>query len=109
MAQCNYCGLDMLEADGCVDDPIIIETQTYEPIRHGAELRFPGRWTPTRRCHDCNALPGQVHHHGCDMEECPACGDQSISCDCRWAGEESEDAFRWYDGAEARTRSEEHA
>lgn len=34
-------------------------------------------------CHDCGAWEGQIHHWGCDMEECPKCGRQLISCDCQ--------------------------
>ena len=97
MAQCDYCGLEMTVADGCTDDPIVIEGQPHPPIRFGDEWRFPRRRNSIPRCHDCHVLPGQVHHHGCDVEECPACGAQSISCGCVWAGEETEDAFRWYD------------
>lgn len=33
-------------------------------------------------CHDCNVAPGQFHHLGCDMERCPICGEQLISCGC---------------------------
>lgn len=92
MARCNYCGLDMSDADGCTDDPIVIDGRAYQPVRYGEERT---RWDPSRRCHDCHSLPGQVHHHGCDVEECPACGDQSISCGCLWAGEDPEDDLGW--------------
>ncbi len=34
------------------------------------------------RCHDCRAQTGQLHHPGCDEEECPRCHGQSISCGC---------------------------
>ena len=33
-------------------------------------------------CHDCGAVEGQYHHFGCDMERCPFCGRQLISCHC---------------------------
>ena len=33
-------------------------------------------------CHDCGIKLGEFHHDNCDMEECPVCGGQLISCDC---------------------------
>ena len=33
-------------------------------------------------CHDCGAEEGQSHEFGCDMERCPFCGSQLISCGC---------------------------
>lgn len=35
-------------------------------------------------CHDCGAIEGQYHLLGCDMERCPFCGGQLISCYCRY-------------------------
>lgn len=34
------------------------------------------------KCHDCNVNIGKQHLPGCDMEECPFCHQQLISCDC---------------------------
>jgi hypothetical protein len=34
------------------------------------------------RCHDCGVQPGGNHHPGCDMETCPTCFGQRISCEC---------------------------
>ncbi len=34
------------------------------------------------KCHDCGAQEGEYHSLGCDMERCPFCGRQLISCDC---------------------------
>lgn len=33
-------------------------------------------------CHDCNALPGEQHEEGCDVEMCSVCGTQRMCCDC---------------------------
>lgn len=71
----------MLLVDGCVSEVIHIEEIEYASIRYGE-----GTWAkdldPTRRCHDCNAAWGNFHHPGCDMEECPKCHGQLISCGC---------------------------
>jgi hypothetical protein len=31
-------------------------------------------------CHDCGAKEGELHELGCDMERCPVCNIQAISC-----------------------------
>lgn len=33
-------------------------------------------------CGDCSAKAGQYHALGCDLEECPKCYHQMISCGC---------------------------
>jgi hypothetical protein len=33
-------------------------------------------------CHDCGVKEGQLHHRGCDMERCPVCHEQLITCEC---------------------------
>jgi len=37
---------------------------------------------PEHVCHDCGTKEGRLHIPGCDMERCPRCGGQLISCDC---------------------------
>jgi hypothetical protein len=32
-------------------------------------------------CYDCGAAPGQLHELGCDVECCPYCGRQLLTCD----------------------------
>jgi len=31
-------------------------------------------------CHGCGARVGELHQLGCDMERCPICGGQLITC-----------------------------
>lgn len=93
MAVCRYCGLEMTAGDGaavrgCSPDPVAIEGTSYQPVRCGSERG----WRLARgRCGDCGAWRGEVHHHGCDVELCPRCGGQLITCGCLWADEEDLD------------------
>ena len=46
---------------------------------------FKHRKTPDPHvCHDCGAKEGEIHDYGCDMETCPFCGGQLLSCECRY-------------------------
>lgn len=58
------------------------EVVTRVPYRVGDE-RTGDVKRPDQCCHDCNAADGHMHHPGCDMERCPICGRQLISCGCR--------------------------
>jgi len=48
------------------------------------------------RCHDCHVKEGELHHFNCDMERCPFCGNQLITCGCysELANEDGEKFFR---------------
>ena len=50
-----------------------------------------------KTCHDCGAKEGELHQYSCDMERCPFCGHQLITCDCRY---EKLDLFNVIYGAE---------
>lgn len=62
--------------------PIVaIEGDEFSRIRYGEEEHWGSDLQPTN-CHDCAALPGQLHAEGCDAEICPRCKGQFLTCEC---------------------------
>lgn len=52
----------------------------YQRIRYGSE---PDDWGADHQpCGDCGVIKGEFHVPGCDIEACPRCRGQSISCRC---------------------------
>ncbi len=88
MAECKSCHNDMLAVRSCsrnnwlalgkdvrTGDPRTWPTVPYiNPATFGDE---------NPNCHDCGVQIGARHHPGCDMERCPRCGGQLISCGCQ--------------------------
>lgn len=77
MSVCHYCNQEMLTVDTC--------TITHcMDLREGIPLeriRYQND-DPGILCHDCNVVPGALHHPGCDAESCARCKGQAISCEC---------------------------
>jgi hypothetical protein len=79
-AICQDCKKEMVKFGFCNFKYIVDDKGTiFQRVRFDE-----ARELPRGPCHDCNCKKGAFHHHGCDMEECPKCGGQLISCDCTW-------------------------
>jgi hypothetical protein len=78
MATCQFCDQEMTapKTTTCTNEFVEFPDGTILPAstHHFAE--------PSGRCHDCNIVHGGYHHIGCDVERCPRCGRQLISCGC---------------------------
>ena len=65
------------------------QTVTEYAFYDGTLARIPcgsegeGWGTPVEHCGDCGAEAGELHVPRCDLERCPRCGGQAISCGCR--------------------------
>ena len=81
MAVCTVCDNEMLHGAGCSEAPLRIGDSDYEPIRWGGETGYQF-CDMSARCGDCGVARGAVHHHGCDLEQCPACDGQAVTCGC---------------------------
>lgn len=65
-----------------MSEKYLIKGKLYDPILFGDE---DSDWVgdgenPT--CGDCGCHVGEQHLDCCDIERCPCCGGQMLSCDC---------------------------
>lgn len=87
MAKCGYCHQEMLTANGCTVESLLLDGKRYLRIKVGASGDAAEKITIASqaddyRCCDCGAKWGHYHHLGCDMETCPKCGGLLLACDC---------------------------
>lgn len=52
--------------------------ETRKELSDGTPLYIPRE---SEKCHDCGAERGELHQKGCDVEQCPDCKTQLISCE----------------------------
>jgi len=82
----TYNGVEVVEgwperiAEGQTVTTYSIGGKEYPRIRYGDEAADWG--AKTHPCHDCAVVKGQLHVLGCDVERCPVCKGQVITCDC---------------------------
>jgi hypothetical protein len=82
--ECGVCKLEMQDGVSCVEESVDINGEDFP------QVPFHVDGAPAdHHCHDCKTPLGGFHHPGCDMERCPKCGGQLISCGCL---EDEEDA-----------------
>jgi ribosomal protein S27E len=86
---CLNCGKDMQKANSCLKFIVVDNSQKeYDPIPYGQETPIEQFFLNHHvKCGDCGVKFGGYHHPGCDMEECPICHKQLISCYCHEEGE----------------------
>ena len=99
MAQCEWCDNEMTTGASCIVEAL-----------HQAGVPRPLE-AARRRCGDCGVRRGGLHHPGCDLQRCPCCHGQLITCGCRfdeippdadeWDGDDG-----WDEGDEFPTRLE---
>jgi len=77
MVACEDCRQEMKTAPSCTVDVLVIGGQRFDRNRQD---RPP--IGPHGRCGDCGIQRGGFHHLGCDIERCPRCHRQLLSCGC---------------------------
>ena len=75
----------MTTADSCSVGALHDDGRAVPMIPLGGERRYGRAHRRGRgRCHDCGVVHGGFHHLGCDVQECPCCGSQMMTCGCRF-------------------------
>ena len=78
---------DEIEDDGWPDFLTTLDGRRVARVAYEDE---PGHKKADRRpCYDCGVAKGDYHVSPmCGVERCPNCGEQYMSCDCEFVGDE---------------------
>ena len=80
MNKCSDCEQEM-NVDTCTSNVLVLAKKNGWIISRHERSTFHFD-EPSGRCGDCGIKHGGAHHFGCDVERCPICGCQLISCEC---------------------------
>ena len=84
MAICYFCDREMTTADSCTANVLKHSGRQIALWPYG---KGPGDRHGGPRCGDCGVKRGGYHHPGCDLQRCPICRGQLLSCDCQYEDE----------------------
>ena len=82
MAVCNWCQLEMHDRIGCTVKSYNDFKDNLPRDRIPFDSEANSNSGSFEHCSDCLSPVGSLHHPGCDIEECPCCNEQSITCNC---------------------------
>lgn len=61
---------------------VIIDEEEHFLERYKYGFAPNDKLTENYKCDDCNVFRGEYHLEHCDLEECPKCGGQFLTCNC---------------------------
>jgi hypothetical protein len=85
VAVCRRCSREMLATHACMTGEYVGPDGVVFPAipfgrERGAMRSVAAAGRPA--CGDCGSIFGQAHHEACDLEQCPACRGQRLTCGC---------------------------
>jgi hypothetical protein len=80
---CPVCHQKEAPGQGCVIDTVFCNGRSYDRVKAGDEALYADTdISDDVTCPGCNVSMGQLHHWGCEIEECPRCHKPIFGCDC---------------------------